>query len=136
MIVVRTSFRGAPRRIIFNASNTVPLGSVCAGDGDVGSACRLGDPLAFAIYQRPVSRDASSIAQTDVRHFTGHEVLRNSRASLACRNHMEHDLSEKRKGTEFADMVILAYTAGDEYVLQTSGRSFNYLCLIQRLRFH
>src|ERR1700732_291361 len=83
MIVVRTSFRGAPRRIIFNASNTAPLGRVCAGDGDVGSACRLGNPLAFAIYQRPVSRDASSIAQTDVQHFADQEVMRNSRASLA-----------------------------------------------------
>src|SRR5580704_7375315 len=78
MIVVRTSFRGAPRRIIFNASNTAPLGRVCAGDGDVGSACRLGNPLAFAIYQRPVSRDASSIAQTDVQHFADKEVMRNA----------------------------------------------------------
>src|SRR3984957_4340038 len=75
MIVVRTSFRGAPGRIIFNASNTAPLGRVCAGDGDVGSACRLGDPLAFAIFQRPVSRDASSIAQTDVQHFAYEEVI-------------------------------------------------------------
>src|ERR1700720_2055485 len=83
MIVVRTSFRAAPRRIIFNASNTAPLGRVCAGDGDVGSACRLGNPLAFAIYQRPVSRDASSIAQTDVQHFADEEVMRNSRGSLA-----------------------------------------------------
>jgi hypothetical protein len=39
--------------------------------------------LAFAIYQRPVSRDASSIAQTDVQHFADEEVMRNSRASLA-----------------------------------------------------
>src|SRR5580692_11759540 len=83
MIVVRTSFRGAPRRIIFNASNTAPLGRVCARDGDVGSACRLDDPLAFAINQRPVSRNASSIAQTDVQHFADEEVMRNSRASLA-----------------------------------------------------
>src|SRR5713101_5075870 len=67
--VVRTSFRGAPRRIIFNASSTASLGRVCAGDGDVGSACRLGDALAFAINQPLVSRDASSIAQTDVQHL-------------------------------------------------------------------
>jgi hypothetical protein len=39
--------------------------------------------LAFAINQRPVSRDASSIAQTDVQHFADEEVMRNSRASLA-----------------------------------------------------
>jgi hypothetical protein len=45
-------------------------------------------------------------------------------------------LSEQRNGTGLADMVILAYTAGDEYVTQPSGRSFNYLCLTQRLRFH
>src|ERR1700757_2181850 len=97
MIVVRTSFRGAPRRIIFNASNTAPLGRVCAGDGDVGSACRLGDPLAFAIYQRPVSRDASSIAQTDVQHFANGEVMRNSRASPA----------EVARSTGFADQCHL-----------------------------
>jgi len=34
-------------------------------------------------------------------------------------------VSEERKGTGLADMVILAYTAGDEYVTQTSGRSFD-----------
>jgi hypothetical protein len=39
--------------------------------------------LAFAINQRPVSRDASSIAQTDVQHFADEEVMRNSGASLA-----------------------------------------------------
>jgi hypothetical protein len=38
--------------------------------------------LAFAINQRPVSRDASSIAQTDVQHFADEKVMRNSRASL------------------------------------------------------
>jgi hypothetical protein len=32
--------------------------------------------LAFAINQRPVSRDASSIAQTDVQHFSDEEVMR------------------------------------------------------------
>jgi AraC-like DNA-binding protein len=41
----------------------------------------LDDALAFAINQRPVSRDASSIAQTDVQHFADEEVMRNSRAS-------------------------------------------------------
>jgi hypothetical protein len=75
----------------------------------------LDDALAFAINQRPVSRDASSIAQTDVQHFADKEVMRNSRASLARRYDMEHDVSEKRKGTGLADMVILAYTAADEY---------------------
>jgi hypothetical protein len=39
--------------------------------------------LAFAINQRPVGRDASSIAQTDVHHFADEEVMHNSRASLA-----------------------------------------------------
>jgi hypothetical protein len=38
--------------------------------------------LALAINQRPVGRDASSIAQTDVRQFADREVLRNSSASL------------------------------------------------------
>jgi hypothetical protein len=38
--------------------------------------------LAFAIYQRPVGRDASSIAQTDVQDFADEEVMRNARASL------------------------------------------------------
>src|SRR5579864_3949490 len=83
MIVVRTSLRGAPRRIIFKASKTSSLGRVCARHGDVGSACRLDDALAFAINQRPVTRDASSIAQTDVQHFADEEVMRSSRASLA-----------------------------------------------------
>src|SRR5580692_140888 len=81
MRLVRTSFKDAPMSIIFNASSTASLGRVCARDGDVGSACRLGDPLGFAIYQRPVSRDASSIAQTDVQHFAEEEVMRNARAS-------------------------------------------------------
>ena len=44
--------------------------------------------------------------------------------------------SEKRRGTGLSDMVVLAYTAGDEYVTETSGRCFDYLCLIQGLRFH
>jgi hypothetical protein len=35
--------------------------------------------LAFAVYQRPVSRDASSIAQTEVHHFADEEVMRNAR---------------------------------------------------------
>src|SRR5580692_9225515 len=108
MRLVRTSFKDAPMSIIFNASSTASLGRVCARDGDVGSACRLDDALAFAINRRPVSRDPSSIAQTDVRHFTDQEVLCNSRASLARRHDMEHDVSEKRKGTGLADMVILA----------------------------
>src|ERR1700736_3282301 len=69
VIVVRTSFRGAPRSIIFNASSTASPGSICAGDGDVGSACRLGDAVAFAINRPLVSRDASSIAQTHVQHL-------------------------------------------------------------------
>jgi AraC-like DNA-binding protein len=54
--------------------------------------------LAFAIYQRPVSRDASSIAQTDVQHFADEEVMRNSRASLA----------EVATSTGFADQHHLA----------------------------
>jgi len=62
MIVVRTSFKGAPRRIVFNASNTAPLGKVYAGDGDVGSACRLGDPLGFAITS------GQSVAMPAVSH--------------------------------------------------------------------
>ena len=49
VIVVRTSFRGAPRRIIFNASSTASLGRVCARDGGVGSASWFSDALAFAI---------------------------------------------------------------------------------------
>jgi len=35
---VRTSFRGAPRRIIFNASSTTSLDRVCAWAGEVGDA--------------------------------------------------------------------------------------------------
>ena len=38
--------------IIFSASSTASLGRLCAGDGDVGSACRLGDALAFVITSR------------------------------------------------------------------------------------
>ena len=49
VIVVRTWFRGAPRRIIFNASSTASLGRVCARDGGVGSASWFSDALAFAI---------------------------------------------------------------------------------------
>src|SRR5258708_17914510 len=67
--LVRTPFRGAPKRIIFNASSTASLDRVCAGDGDVGGACRLSDALAFAINQPLVSCDASSMAQTDVQHL-------------------------------------------------------------------
>src|SRR5580704_14093548 len=69
VIVVRTSFRGAPRRIIFNASSTASLGRVCAMDGDFGSAFSLDDALVFAINQQPFSRKTRSIAQTNVRHF-------------------------------------------------------------------
>jgi AraC-like DNA-binding protein len=58
----------------------------------------LGDALAFAINQRPVSRDASSIAQTDVQHFADEEVMGNSRASLA----------EVARSTNFADQHHLA----------------------------
>jgi AraC-like DNA-binding protein len=54
--------------------------------------------LAFAIYQRPVSRDASSIAQTDVQHFADEEVMRSSRASLA----------EVARSAGFADQHHLA----------------------------
>jgi hypothetical protein len=54
--------------------------------------------LAFAINQRPVSRDASSIAQTDVQHFADEEVISNSRASLA----------EVATSTGFADHHHLA----------------------------
>ena len=58
----------------------------------------MGDLLAFAIYQRPVSGDASSIAHTDVQHFADEEVMRNSRASLA----------EVARSTGFADQHHLA----------------------------
>jgi AraC-like DNA-binding protein len=58
----------------------------------------LGDALEFAINQRLVSRDASSIAQTDVQHFADEEVMRNSRASLA----------EVARSTGFADQHHLA----------------------------
>jgi hypothetical protein len=51
--------------------------------------------LAFAINQRPVSRDASSIAQSDVQDFADEEVMRNSRASLA----------EVARSTGFADRI-------------------------------
>jgi hypothetical protein len=44
---------GASRRIIFNASSTASLGRVCAGDGDLEGACRLGTALASAIDQPP-----------------------------------------------------------------------------------
>jgi len=37
--------------IIFSASSTASLGRLCVGDGD-GSACRLGDALAFVITSR------------------------------------------------------------------------------------
>jgi hypothetical protein len=42
----------------------------------------LDGALAFAINQRPFSRETSSIAQTNVRHFADQEVLRNSSVSL------------------------------------------------------
>jgi hypothetical protein len=61
VIVVRTSFRGAPRRVIFNASSTASLGRVCARDGDVGSNSRLDDVLAFADIQ---AVNAEEFAQT------------------------------------------------------------------------
>src|ERR1700730_3952725 len=67
--LLRTSLRGAPTRIILSASSTASLDRLCAGDGDVGSACSLSDALAFAINQPLVSCDASSIAQTDVQHL-------------------------------------------------------------------
>src|SRR5712671_5900568 len=56
------SLRGAPKRIILSASNTASTGRVCAGDGNVVSACRLGDAAAFAINQR-LSVAITSIAQ-------------------------------------------------------------------------
>jgi hypothetical protein len=49
VILVRTSFRDAPMSIIFNASSTASLGRVCAGDGDIERACRLGNVLTFAM---------------------------------------------------------------------------------------
>src|SRR6267143_2364597 len=36
--LLRTSFRDAPRRIIFSASSTASLDKVCAGAGNVGDA--------------------------------------------------------------------------------------------------
>src|SRR5690242_16601210 len=36
--LVSTSFRGAPRRIIFNAPSTASLDRLCDGAGDVGDA--------------------------------------------------------------------------------------------------
>jgi hypothetical protein len=58
--------------------------------------------LGFAIYQRPVSRDASSIAQTDIQHFADEEVMRNSRASLP----------EVAKSTGFADRITWLASSG------------------------
>jgi hypothetical protein len=66
--------------------------------GMLEAVCRLADALAFAINQRPVSRDASSIAQTDVQHFTDQEVMRNSCVSLA----------EVARSTGFADQHHMA----------------------------
>src|SRR5882762_3975685 len=56
-------------RIILSASNTASLDRLCTGNGDVGSACRLRDALAFAIKQSLVSCDSSSIAQTHAQHL-------------------------------------------------------------------
>src|SRR5712672_2333539 len=56
VILVRTSFRDAPMSIIFSASSTAALGRVCAGDGDLESACRLGNVLSFVINWPPTSR--------------------------------------------------------------------------------
>src|SRR6266436_4840424 len=56
VILVRTSFRDAPISIIFSASSTASLGRVCAGDGDLESACRLGNVLTFAINWPPTRR--------------------------------------------------------------------------------
>src|SRR3984957_12756601 len=53
VILVRTSFRDAPMSIIFSASSTASLGRVCAGDGDLEGACRLGNVLTFAINWPP-----------------------------------------------------------------------------------
>src|SRR5260370_30769790 len=56
VILVRTSFRDAPMSIIFSASSTASLGRDCAGDGDLESACRLGNVLTFTINWPPTSR--------------------------------------------------------------------------------
>src|SRR6266851_8539502 len=56
VILVRTSFRDAPMSIIVSASSTASLGRVCAGDGDLESACRLGNVLTFAINWPPTRR--------------------------------------------------------------------------------
>jgi AraC-like DNA-binding protein len=68
--------------------------------------------LAFAINQRPVSRDASSIAQTDAQHFAAEEVMRNSRASLA----------EVARSTGFADLHQMARVFGRNTGIPSSGR--------------
>src|SRR6267378_3499641 len=67
--LLRTSLRGAPMRIILSASNTASLDRLCTGNGEIGSACMLGDALAFAINQPLVSCDSSSIAQTHAQHL-------------------------------------------------------------------
>src|SRR6202011_3039264 len=70
VILVRTSFRDAPMSIIFSASSTASLGRVCAGDGGLESACRLGNVLTFAINwpPTPAASHKQSIYITKGRH--------------------------------------------------------------------
>src|SRR5260370_1319230 len=70
VILVRTSFRDVPMRIIFSASSTASLGRVCARDGDLEGACRLGNVLTFAINWPPTS-DVRNIIQTEHLYHEG-----------------------------------------------------------------
>jgi hypothetical protein len=56
--LVKTSFRDAPRRIIFSASSTASLDRVSAEVGEIGGAgsCRDVGVLASAINKPPISR--------------------------------------------------------------------------------
>src|SRR5712672_245928 len=70
VILVRTSFRDAPMSIIFSASSTASLGRVCAGDGDLEGACRLGNVLTFAINWPPTRR-CPQLTQTEHLYHEG-----------------------------------------------------------------
>jgi hypothetical protein len=122
VIVVRTSFRGAPRRIIFNASSTASLGKVCARDEDVGSGCSLDDALAFAINQWPFSRETSSIAQRNVRHFArGQSQADGGQAPLEIPRSSKHLMVDLPIGSEEKPYEVGLLTDAGDQLLRATG---------------
>jgi hypothetical protein len=69
--------------IIFSASSTASLGRLCAGDGDVGSACRLGDALAFVITSRlPAAKKSMEPVTLKLLNELYRELKRDMRSAM------------------------------------------------------